>query len=155
MAVSANGVVYTSRGYNSGPYMAIRPGGKGNVSASRMIWRIPTGAPYVSSFLFYQGLLFMASEVGVVRCIDPATGETVWTERVGGNFTASPVGADGRVYLLNEDGETVVLEPARKCVILARNQLNELCRASPAVAGGRIFIRSEHQLYAIGAAGRK
>jgi len=150
MPVSANGVLYTSRGYNSGPFMAIRPGGKGDVSQSHVLWRVPTGAPYVSSLLYYQDLLYMATEVGIVRCIDPKTGETVWVERIGGNFSASPVGADGKVYLLNEEGETVVLMAGRKCNVLARNALQEVCRASLAVAGGQIFIRSDEHLYSIG-----
>jgi hypothetical protein len=100
--------------------------------------------------LYYQDLLYMATEVGVVRCIDPKTGETVWVERIGGNFSASPVGADGKVYLLNEEGETVVLKAGRKCEILTRNALKEVCRASLAVARGQIFIRSDQHLYSIG-----
>ena len=151
MPVSADGILYASRGYNSGPYMGIRSGGSGDVSQTHVLWRVPTGAPYVSSLLYYQELLYMATEVGIVRCVDPKTGETLWTQRIGGNFSASPVGADGKVYLLNEDGETVVVEAGRNCVVLARNALNELCRASPAVAQGRIFIRSDENLYAIGA----
>jgi len=91
---------------------------------------------------------------GVVRCVDPKTGETIWTERIGGNFSASPLGADGRVYLTSEEGETVVLEAGRRCVVLARNTLGELCRASPAVSRGRIFIRTDQNLYAIGAQSR-
>ncbi|MEW5978622.1 MAG: PQQ-binding-like beta-propeller repeat protein [Acidobacteriota bacterium] len=147
---SAEGILYMSRGYNSGPYMAIRPGGTGNVNESHVLWRVPTGAPYVSSLVHYEDLLYMATEVGIVRCIEARTGKTVWTERVGGNFSASPVVAEGRIYLLNEAGETVVLEAGRKCRILARNALGEVCRASPAVAGGRILIRSDQHLYSIG-----
>jgi outer membrane protein assembly factor BamB len=151
MPVTANGIIYTSRGYSSGPYMALRPGGRGDVSQSHLVWRIPTGAPYVSSLLYYQGLLYLATEVGVVRCVDPATGETIWTKRIGGNFSASPVGADGKIYLLNEEGETVVLLAGKKFEVLARNSLGEPCRASPAIVQGQIFIRSDHHLYAIGA----
>lgn len=151
MPVLMDGIIYTSRGYNSGPYMAIRPGGRGDVSGSHVLWRVATGAPYVSSLLHYLGLLYMATEVGVVRCIDPGSGETLWTERIGGNFSASPVGADGKVYLLSEEGETVVLQAGRKPVVIARNSLGELCRASMAVSGGQLFIRSDTTLYAVGA----
>jgi outer membrane protein assembly factor BamB len=154
MPVAAGGVLYATRGYSSGPYLAIRPGGSGDVNATHVLWRVPTGAPYVSSLLYYRDLLYMATEVGVVRCIDPKTGETVWTERIGGNFSASPVGAEGRVYLLNEDGETIVLEAGRKPVVLSRNPIGELCRASLAVSGSRIFLRSEQYLYSIGASSR-
>ena len=154
MAVTAGGIIYASRGYNSGPYLAIRPGGRGDVTATHVLWSVPTGAPYTSSLLYYRDLLYMATEVGVVRCVDPGTGETIWTERVGGNFSASPLGAGGKVYLTSEDGETVVLEAGRKCTVLARNTLGELCRASPAVSRGRIFIRTDQNLYAIGAQSR-
>lgn len=148
--VFADGVIYTSRGYSSGPYMAIRPGGAGDVSESHLLWRVPTGAPYVSSLLHYQGLLYMGTERGVVRCIEPATGETVWEQRLGGNFSASPVGADGKVYFLNEGGETFVLAAGRTCEVISRNALDEVCRASPAISGGRIFIRSDSRLFCIG-----
>jgi outer membrane protein assembly factor BamB len=146
MPVAAGGVIYTSRGFSSGPYMALRPG---DGSGSRLLWRVATGAPYVSSLLFYRSLLYLATETGVARCVDPETGGTIWVERLGGNFSASPVGAEGRVYLLDETGETVVLAAGRKAVILARNDLGEPCRASPAVAGGRIFIRTDLHLYCI------
>jgi outer membrane protein assembly factor BamB len=148
--VTANGIIYTNRGYSSGPYMAIRPGGKGDVGETQVIWRVPTGAPYVSSLLYYRDLLYLATEAGIVRCVEPKTGETIWVERIGGNFSASPVGADGKIYLLNEDGETVVLAAGRKCQVLARNALNEPCRASLAIAKGQIFIRSDLYLYCIG-----
>jgi outer membrane protein assembly factor BamB len=148
--VLSGGVVYTSRGFNSGPYMALRPGGRGDVTG-RMLWRVPTGAPYVSSPLVYRGLLYLAAETGVVRCVDPATGASVWVERMGGAFSASPIGAEGRVYLLNDAGKTLVLEAgARKPVILTRNDLGEPCKASPAVAHGRIYIRTDSHLYCIG-----
>ena len=97
MATEAGGIIYASRGYNSGPYMAIRPGGRGDISRTHVIWRVATGAPYVSSLLYYEDLLYLATEVGVVRCVEPKSGETIWTERVGGNFSASPVGAGGRI----------------------------------------------------------
>ncbi len=150
MPVYADGVLYASRGYNSGPYMAIRPGGKGDVSKTHVAWRVSTGAPYVSSPLYYENLIYMATENGIAFCVDPKTGETVWKERVGGVFSASPVAADGKVYLLNESGETLVLQAGRSLSLLHRNTLNDRCLASPAISEGRIFIRSDQYLYAIG-----
>ena len=105
MPVFHDGTIYTSRGYRSGPYMAIRPGGKGDVSKSHVTWRVDTGAPYVSSLVHYNGLLYMAGDVGVLSAIDAKTGQRVWQERTGGVFTASPVAADGKIYLLSEDGQ--------------------------------------------------
>jgi outer membrane protein assembly factor BamB len=150
MPVFANGVLFATRGYHSGPYMAIRPGGRGDVSKTHVTWRVATGAPYVSSPLYLDGLLYMATENGIVFCVDAETGTTLWKERVGGVFSASPVAANGRVYCLNEAGETVVLQAGRKFSLLHRNVLNERTLASPALANGHIFIRSDQHLFCIG-----
>ncbi len=150
MPVFHEGTIYTSRGYRSGPYMAIRPGGKGDVSKSHVVWRTDTGAPYVSSLVHYNGLLYMAGDVGVLSAIDARTGQRVWQERTGGVFTASPVAADGKIYLLSEDGQTIVLAAGAKPRVLARNRLNARQLASPAISGGRIFIRTDDAVIAIG-----
>jgi outer membrane protein assembly factor BamB len=149
-AVFHDGTIYTSRGYRSGPYMAIRPGGKGDVSKSHVVWRVDTGAPYVSSLVLYNGLLYMAGDVGVLSAIDATSGQRVWQERTGGVFTASPVAADGKIYLLSEDGQTIVLAAGPKPRVLARNRLDARQLASPAISGGRIFIRTDDAVIAIG-----
>jgi outer membrane protein assembly factor BamB len=82
--------------------------------------------------------------------IDAKTGERVFQERIGGVYSASPVAADGKVYLLSEDGETIVVSAGRSPKILARNKLNARQLASPAISGGRLFIRSDDALIAIG-----
>jgi outer membrane protein assembly factor BamB len=92
----------------------------------------------------------MTGDVGVLTVADAKTGERVYQERVGGVFTASPVAGDGKVYLVSEDGETIVLRAGRAPTILARNRLTARQLASPAIAGGRLFIRSDDVLYAIG-----
>jgi outer membrane protein assembly factor BamB len=150
MPLYVDGMLYASRGYSSGPYMAIRPGGKGDVSETHVAWRIPTGAPYVSSLLYYGKLIYMATENGIVICADARTGEMIWKERIGGVFSASPVGGDGKIFLLNEAGETIVLEDGPKFTLLQRNLLGERCLASPAISQGRIFIRSDQHLFCIG-----
>lgn len=150
VATLADGVIYTTRGYRSGPYVAIRPGGQGDVSNSHVVWRVPTGAPYISSLIHYQGLIYTAGELGVVTCLDAKTGERVWQERVGGVFTASPVAADGRIYLVSETGETVVLKAGRTLEVLSRNKLEGHFVASPAISRGRIFLRGDSELFAVG-----
>lgn len=144
------GTLYLSRGYRSGPYMAIKTGGRGDISKTHVAWHVPTGAPYVPSVVHYNGLIYMAGENGVVNVIDAATGERTWQERVGGVFTASPVAGDGKVYLVSESGETVVLQAGRTPKILARNRVDGHFVASPAIAGGRIFLRADDRLIAIG-----
>lgn len=150
MPLFHDGMIYTSRGYRSSPFMAIKPGGKGNIAASHVTWRVPSGAPYVSSILHYNGLIYMTGDVGVLTVVDGKTGERVHQERLGGVYSASPVAGDGKVYLASEDGETIVLEASRTPKVLARNRLDARQLASPAISGGRLFIRSDDTLFAIG-----
>lgn len=150
MPVHHEGTLYASRGYRSGPYVAIRTGGRGDISGSHVRWRVPTGAPYVSSLVHAEGVIFMAGDVGIVTAVDAATGERIWQERVGGVFSASPVAADGKVYLLSESGEAVVLRAGRTFEVMARNRLNGRILASPAVSSGRLFFRTDDHVYAIG-----
>lgn len=145
-----DGIIYTSRGYRSSPFMAIRPGGSGDVARTHVAWKVSSGAPYISSLLYYQGLIYMTGDVGVLTVSDARTGERVYQDRIGGVFTASPVAGDGKVYLASEDGETIVLAAGRTPKVLSRNRLNARQLASPAIAGGRLFIRSDDALFAIG-----
>ncbi len=151
MPLQHGGIVYTSRGYRSSPFMAIRPGGRGDIAASgHVLWRVPSGGPYISSLVFYDGLIYMMGDVGVLTVTDAKTGERVHQERLGGVYSASPVAGDGKVYILSEDGETIVLAAGRTPRVLARNRLNARQLASPAISGGRLFIRSDDALFAIG-----
>ncbi len=145
-----DGIVYLNRGYSSSPYLAVKAGGKGD-AAPRVVWEQKTGGPYVSSVLYYRGLIYMANERGIVSVVDAANGELVWRDRFGGLFSASPVAADGKVYLVNEEGETFVLAAGREKRILERNRLDERILASPAISDGQIFLRSDQSLYSIGA----
>jgi outer membrane protein assembly factor BamB len=92
----------------------------------------------------------MAGDVGVLSAMDAKTGQRIWQERTGGVFTASPVAGDGKIYLLSEDGQTIVLAAGPAPKILARNRLNARQLASPAVSGGRLFIRTDDAVFAIG-----
>jgi outer membrane protein assembly factor BamB len=149
-----DGVIYASRGYRSGPYLAIRPGGRRDVSASHVVWHVPTGAPYVSSIVHYQGLIYMATDNGILTIADAADGSRVWQGRVGGVFSASPVAGDGKVYLLSETGETIVLRAGRNAEVIARNDIGERTLASMAISDGRIFLRTDEHLVCIGRSGQ-
>jgi len=148
--VFQGGVIYLSRGYRNSDYMAIMPGGRGDVAASRVKWRTAAGASYVPSILQYEGLLYVTNEIGVVTCARADTGEPAWRLRLGGIFFASPVAGDNKVYLVSETGETIVLRAGLQPEILSRNDLGERFIASPAISSGHIYLRSDGTLFAVG-----
>ena len=148
--VHSNATIYMTRGYRSGPYMALKAGGRGDIKDTHINWHVDTGAPYVSSLIHYQGLIYMANGLGIVTCVDAETGQRIWQERLGGVYSATPVAADGKIYLFSESGEALVLRAGRKPEVLARNKLNEHFIASPAIADGKLFVRSDLNLIAIG-----
>jgi len=150
VASLVDGVIYTTRGYRSGPYWAIKPGGSGEVTPTDAAWRLATGAPYISSLVVYDGLLYSAGDAGIITCLDAKTGDRVWQERVGGAFSASPIAGDGKVYFVSESGETVVMRAGRTAEILARNKLDAHFVASPAASRGRLFLRGDDVVFAVG-----
>jgi len=146
-----DGVIVTSRGYRSGPYMAIRPGGRGNIAGTKnLMWHVPTGAPYVSSVVQYNGVVYMASDLGILQAADAKTGERLFQGRTGNLYSAAPVAGDGKVYFVAENGETVVLKASREFEILSRNQLSGRFMASPVIAKGRLLLKSDDELIAVG-----
>lgn len=145
-----DGIIYLSRGYRNSDFMALRSGGNGDVSTSNILWRAPNGASYVPSILYYDGLVYVTSEVGIVTCADASDGKTVWKQRLGGVFFASPVAGDGKIYMVSETGETFVLRAGRSAEILAKNELDERILASPAISGKNLFLRSDGALFCIG-----
>jgi outer membrane protein assembly factor BamB len=144
------GVLYLTRGYRSGPYLAVRPGGRGDVSGSHVVWQVPTGAPYVSSIVYDGGLLYMANDVGAITVLDAESGRRIWQERVDGLFSASPVAGDGKIYFVSETGEVIIVRAGREPSVIARNTLGERLMGSPAVSNGQLFIRSDDRLFCIG-----
>lgn len=140
-------LLYLNAGFSKGATLAIRPGGSGDVTDTHIVWQNDRGMPNKPSPLLINGLLFNVSDAGIVTCLDPATGKTVWTQRVGGNFSASPITADGRIYLPDEDGKTTVIAAGPEFQELAQNTLPDGCLASPAVAGRSIYHRTRTHLY--------
>src|SRR5688572_14732329 len=152
-AVFHDGIIYMTRGYRNSPYLAIRPGGRGDVSKTHVLWQAPGGGSYVPSLVYYEGLLYLTNDVGVLTCADARTGERVWQLRLDGVFFASPVAADGKIYFASQTGQTIVVKAGREPVILARNDVGERLVASPAVSDGQIFLRGDARLFAIGKSG--
>ena len=131
--------------------IAIRPDGRGDVTDTHIAWRTIKGAGYVPSPIVEGPYLVVVSDNGIASCFEAESGERLWMERLGGGHSASMVSANGNVYLLSDEGVTTVVRPGPKFEVLAKNNLGDRCSASPAISGGRIYIRGEKHLYAIGA----
>ena len=149
--VFAHGLVFVSSGFDTPVLYAIKPeGARGNVTATHVAWTISKGAPRNASMLVMGDELYFVSDAGIATCANARTGEVHWTERLGGSFSASPVGAEGRVYFQNEAGVGFVVKAGKTFEVLAKNDLAERTLASPAVSDGAMFIRSEFHLWRIG-----
>jgi outer membrane protein assembly factor BamB len=148
--VFGHGLLFISTSFESPEVLAIRPDGQGDVTATHVVWKLAKGAPKTPSMLLVGDELYFFSDSGIATCVDAKTGTVHWTERVGGNYSASPVFVDGRIYLQNEEGIGVVLAPGKTFHELARNALGERTLASCAVTDGALFIRTESKLYRVG-----
>ena len=144
-------LVFTAGGWDGKETIkAFRLGGKGDLKETRLVWQQKKGMPKVPSMLYVKPHLFAITENGLASCLQAATGEIVWQEHLGGNFSASPVFADGRIYFLGDNGETTVIEAGPAFRVLAKNPLGEKVHASMAIAQGGCFIRTEKHLLRIG-----
>lgn len=147
--VFGHGLVFLSSGFDKPVVMAIRPDGRGDVTETHVAWTLTKGAPNTPSLLLAGDELYMVSDGGIASCVDAKTGKVHWQERVGGNYSASPIFADGRIYFQNEEGTGVVLKAGREFQKLASNALGERTLASYAAADGALFIRTEENLYKV------
>lgn len=145
--VFGNGLLYVSSGFNTPILFAIRPGGRGDVTDSHVAWKTERGAPKTPSPLLDGNELYYVSDRGMVSCVDATTGEHHWYERMGGNVSTSPVLANGRIYVTDESGRTVVMKAGKTFEILAENDLDERTLASPALDGKALFLRTISHLY--------
>ena len=149
--VIGDGLVFTSGGWGGKETIkAFRLGGKGELKETNLVWEQKKGMPKVPSMIYVKPHLFAITDGGVASCLKADTGELVWQERVGGNFSASPVAAEGRIYFLGDNGETTVIEAGPEFKVLAKNPLGEKVQASLAASQGQMFIRTEKNLFCIG-----
>ena len=147
--VHGQGLVFVCTGYEDPALLAIRTGGRGDVTKTHIAWRRDRGVPHNPSPLLVGDLLTIVSDRGVATCLDARTGKEHWQRRLGGSMSASPLAAPGRIYFPSEEGETIVLRDEGRGEELARNDLGERTLASPAVVGSAIFIRTEKHLFRI------
>ena len=152
MPVYWNGIVYGScGGGGKGKLMlAVKVGGKGNVSQTHIAWKRQRSLPYVPTPIVYGEHIYLWLDNGIVICANARTGEEVWNERVGrGDFSSSPVCIDGKIYCSSRTGEFTVIKASPKYELLGRSQLGEATHATPAVSNGRMFLRGFEHLYCL------
>jgi outer membrane protein assembly factor BamB len=141
--VSGNGLVYLA----AGGITALRPGT--DAEPPRPVWQVGRLQPGFATPLLYRDRLYTVSSVGILSCAEASTGKLLWKERLEGPFSASPVVGDGKLYLVSEKGQTTVVRPGDKPHVLATNELGETFLATPAIAGGALYLRSDEHLYCI------
>ena len=133
---------------------AVHPG-KGRLRDDQVVWQRSISIPHVSSPLLVGRELFVVHDGGVASCVDALTGKEHWRERLGGNHDASPVEIRGRIYFCNREGKTTIAAASDKFEVLAINQLKGTFKASPAIADGALFLRSDTHLYRIEKSGNQ
>jgi outer membrane protein assembly factor BamB len=143
-------VVYICTGFQEPSLLAVQVDGKGDITKSKVVWKLDRGVPLTPSPLIVGSEIYLVTDNGIATCLDTKTGKEYWRARVGGNHSASPVYADGRIYFLSEEGLSVVIAPGQQLKHLATNQLDGQTLASMAVSNSSIYIRSQTHLYRIG-----
>jgi outer membrane protein assembly factor BamB len=159
--VAAQGLIFICNSYRPNqPIYAIRAGASGDISLKNdetanqyVAWSMQRGGTYMPTPLAYGDYLYTCANQGIICCYNLKTGERLYQQRIGdkgGAYSASPVGADGKIYLSSEDGDIFVVKAGPKYELLATNPMGEVLMATPAISDGMIFVRGQHTVFAVG-----
>jgi outer membrane protein assembly factor BamB len=154
----AHDLIYITGGYPPGrPMYAFRPGAVGDISLKSgedknafVAWTTSKGSPYTPTPIIYGDLFYVLADNGVLSAYDAKTGENLYQQRLPSSFSASPVAADGKLYLSSEDGDVFVVKAGRQYELLSRNTMGQPLMATPALSEAMLIIRAENTLYALG-----
>ncbi|WP_339739272.1 PQQ-binding-like beta-propeller repeat protein [uncultured Sunxiuqinia sp.] len=156
MPLFYQGLVFVNSGWvlsEGAPYFArlfaVDPTGKGDVTASKIVWQTEKNVPQISSPVIVDSLMFMVAERGALTCLNPANGTVYWEEKLKGHFDISPICAGGNIYFTNLKGETTVIRAAPSFELVAENKLDGTFKATPAILRDAILQRSDEFLYKI------
>tara|TARA_B100000676_G_scaffold312659_1_gene387992 strand:+ start:8740 stop:10005 length:1266 start_codon:yes stop_codon:yes gene_type:complete len=144
-----NGLLYVCTSYNTPWIYCIDPSGKGDVTETHVKWSHQKQVPHTPSIIVRDDLIYMVSDRGIGSCLDAQTGEVVWQERIGGNYSASPIYTNGLIYLQSEQGDATVIEASRDFKVVSKNTFGERTLASYGVANGTLLIRTAEKLYCV------
>jgi outer membrane protein assembly factor BamB len=150
--VSAKGDLVVGISGHNGPTMALRPGGTGDVTMTRQLWRAAKNPQRIGSGIIHDGHLYLTDADGFAECIEAASGKLVWKERLGGKLWGSLLLSENRLYVTNLEGVTFILDASPTFKVLAKNDIGEPTYAAIAAGNGELFLRTWQHLYCIGAA---
>lgn len=154
----ANDLIYITGGYPPGRTMyAFRPGAVGDISLKSgedknafLAWTTSKGSPYTPTPIIYGDLFYVLADNGVLSAYDAKTGDNIYQQRLPTSFSASPVAANGKLYLLSEDGDVFVVKAGRQYELLSRNTMGQPLMSTPALTDGTLIVRGENAIYALG-----
>ena len=144
-----HGLIFFPSGWSQGQLLAVKPGGRGDITSTHIAWRVKKAVAKKPSLLLVDDLIYMNNDGGIVTAIDAKTGQEVWSERIGGECSASPIFANGHAYFFNEQGMTTVISPGRDFKKVAENKLDGGFMSSPAVTDNALILRTKTHLYRI------
>ncbi|MFN6050367.1 MAG: PQQ-binding-like beta-propeller repeat protein, partial [Planctomycetia bacterium] len=146
--VYSNGLVFISTSYDKPVLYAIKPNGNGDVTETHVAWKLDKNVPHTASMLLHKGDLFMVADNGMASCVEQATGKVHWQERLQGAYSASPVLSGENLFFQSEDGKTTVLKAKNTFEKVSNSDMKDRTLASYAIADGKLFVRTEKQLFA-------
>jgi outer membrane protein assembly factor BamB len=149
MPLFGHGLLYLNTGFGKADLLAVKPDGSGDVTTSHVVWTAKKTIGSRPSQVLVGDLIFNVHDTGIASCLDAKTGEEVWSKRLSGEFSASPLYADGKVYYCGQDGNVTVIKPAREFTELAQNKFEDGFMATPAVTGKSLILRTKSALYRI------
>jgi outer membrane protein assembly factor BamB len=147
--VVGHGMTFFSTGFGKSTIVALKLGGSGVLGDDKVAWKLNKAVPNKPSVTLVGDLLFTLNDGGITSCIDAKTGNTIWTQRISGNYSASPLHADGRIYVCSEEGKVTAFAPEREFKVLGESKLDDGFMASPAVSDKALYLRTKTNLYRV------
>ena len=144
-----HGLLFINTGFSKAELFAVKPDGHGDITNTHVVWSTKKSIPSMPSSVLVGERLFQVDDTGIASCINAKTGEQVWQHRVEGQFSASALSGDGRIYFFSRDNAATVIAAKDEFELLAENKLDDGCMSSPAVSGKALFVRTKTNLYLI------